>query len=121
MGKAILLGILGLFIGWIFYMFLYLVALPVQSSDNSASGCVAMVTGVIFFAVGYWKYTRKGNLVAQPDEKEEAPIEDALEIRRNRVTSSLCPKCGNKVSPTDQNCPSCKVNLTFAREHLDQL
>jgi len=61
MGKAILLGILGIFIGWIFYMFLYLVALPMQSRQDldTTSGCVAMVTGVVFFAVGLMTKSQK--------------------------------------------------------------
>ena len=30
---------------------------------------------------------------------------------------NLCPKCGTTVMPLDQNCPFCKINLSFAREH----
>jgi hypothetical protein len=41
--------------------------------------------------------------------------------RMTRVTAGLCPKCGGKVSSTDQNCPFCKINLLFARQHLDEL
>jgi hypothetical protein len=61
------------------------------------------------------------NLITKLGVKKDAPSEAALETRRDQVAAGLCPKCGNAVSPTDQNCPSCKVNLTFAREHLDQL
>jgi hypothetical protein len=38
-----------------------------------------------------------------------------------RVAAGLCPKCGAQVKPAAQNCPSCRINLAFAREHLDQL
>ena len=37
-----------------------------------------------------------------------------------RIAADLCPKCGVLVKPTDQNCPSCRINLAFARAHLDQ-
>ena len=38
-----------------------------------------------------------------------------------RIANGLCPKCGNQITPTDQNCPSCRVNLAWARQNLDQL
>jgi len=40
--------------------------------------------------------------------------------KKARIVAGLCPKCGASVSSTDINCPSCRVNLSFAREHLDQ-
>ncbi len=46
------------------------------------------------------------------------PDRDDLETR---VAAGSCPKCGTQVGPTDQNCPSCRINLLYAREHLDQL
>jgi hypothetical protein len=35
--------------------------------------------------------------------------------------AGFCPKCGTKVLEIDENCPSCRINLAFAREHPDQL
>jgi hypothetical protein len=35
--------------------------------------------------------------------------------------AGLCPKCGSQVASTDQNCPTCHINLAGAREHLDEL
>jgi len=51
---------------------------------------------------------------AQPDP-------EIIEARKARVAAGLCPKCGAQVAPTNQNCPACRINLAFAREHLDQL
>jgi quinol-cytochrome oxidoreductase complex cytochrome b subunit len=58
MKKPILLGILGLFIGYI----LYLVILFVSPSDvsNSTGGLIAIITGVVFFFVGRWYYSKGG-------------------------------------------------------------
>lgn len=44
-----------------------------------------------------------------------------LEPLQTRVAAGLCPKCGAHVAPTDQNCPSCRINLAWAREHLEEL
>jgi len=44
-----------------------------------------------------------------------------IEGRMARITAGLCPKCGGKVSSTDQNCPFCRTNLLFARQHLDEV
>jgi FtsH-binding integral membrane protein len=45
---------------------------------------------------------------------------EVLEARKARVAAGLCPKCGVQLKPNDQNCPSCRINLAFARAHLDQ-
>ncbi len=49
------------------------------------------------------------------------PATEIIETRKSRVAAGLCPKCGVRVTTTDKNCPSCRINLAFAREHLDQL
>jgi len=61
MGKAILLGFLGMLIGYGFYMILYVVVLPMQSAEDmqTTGGCVAMVTGVVFFVIGMRYYSKK--------------------------------------------------------------
>lgn len=38
-----------------------------------------------------------------------------------RIAAGLCPKCGGAVTSTDQNCPSCRINLAWARENPGQL
>ena len=62
-GKSFLLGLLGLLAGYGFFLIYYMLA-PVASADadgmQTTGGCVAMVTGIVFFAAGYWYYTRKG-------------------------------------------------------------
>ncbi len=49
-----------------------------------------------------------------------APEPEVLDSRRARIAAGLCPKCGAQLKPADQNCLSCRVNLAFARAHLDQ-
>jgi hypothetical protein len=49
------------------------------------------------------------------------PVEDLVALGKQRIAGQLCPKCGSPVAPSDSNCPSCQVNLAFAREHLGQL
>jgi hypothetical protein len=43
-----------------------------------------------------------------------------LRQRATRIELGLCPKCGNQVMTADKNCPSCRINLEFAREHIDE-
>lgn len=68
---------------------------------------------------------QKANVVAQPNEQisqTDAVAKEpqvTIQERKTRIASGLCPKCGNSVKPTDVSCPSCKVNLNFAREHLN--
>jgi uncharacterized membrane protein YccC len=56
--KPIILGILGLFIGYIFYLVILFFS-PTPVSD-SAGGLIAIIAGVVFFFVGRWYYSRKG-------------------------------------------------------------
>jgi hypothetical protein len=49
-----------------------------------------------------------------------APKSEILDSRKARIAAGLCPKCGTPLKPADQNCPSCRINLTFARAPLDQ-
>jgi hypothetical protein len=56
MKKAIVLGILGLFVGYIFYLVILFVS-PSPVSD-SAGGWIAIITGVVFFFVGRWYYSK---------------------------------------------------------------
>jgi hypothetical protein len=46
---------------------------------------------------------------------------DDLATRKARIEAGQCPKCGASIVATYKNCPSCRINLAFAREHLDQL
>jgi len=54
-------------------------------------------------------------------ELDSSPTEaDDLETRKARIEAGLCPKCGASIATADKNCPACRINLAFAREHLDQ-
>jgi len=55
------------------------------------------------------------------EEGRQSSSQITIEDPMARITAGLCPKCGGKVLPTDQNCPFCKINLLFARQHLDEL
>jgi hypothetical protein len=56
MKKPIILGVLGLFIGYFIYLMIDLFSRgPV---DSSLGGGIAIVTGVIFFFIGSWYYSR---------------------------------------------------------------
>ena len=79
---------------------------------TAASGYIAawvILTALICGAVGlglvYWL---KSPSKAQSPKSTEGMTEH-------------CPRCGTQVSPADQNCPSCRINLAFAREHPNQL
>ena len=63
--------------------------------------------------------TAQANAEAQPES--QATIPSTLEAKQERIAAGLCPKCGGQVASTDSNCPSCRINLVFAREHIDQL
>jgi quinol-cytochrome oxidoreductase complex cytochrome b subunit len=56
MKKPIVFGILGLFIGYIIYLIILVVS-PRPVSD-SAGGWIAIITGVVFFFVGRWYYSK---------------------------------------------------------------
>jgi len=32
-----------------------------------------------------------------------------------------CPQCGAEIPDNDWNCPSCRINIYWAREHYDEL
>jgi len=51
---------------------------------------------------------------------EQLSTEDRIALAQKRAVGGLCPKCGSAVAPTDTNCPSCRINLAFAREHPGQ-
>lgn len=58
MKKSIVLGILGLLIGYIFLMFVSII-FPSVPLENSTRGCAALVTGLVFGAIGLWYYSPK--------------------------------------------------------------
>lgn len=82
-----------------------------------------------FLFLLYWFLSRVGQAPegTAADKKEIpgllAPLHGAedLEVRTTRLAMGLCPKCGHPLSATDKNCPVCRINLEFARAHLDQL
>lgn len=61
--------------------------------------------------------------LAERTQERDTQIEKSLSKAdlEARIAAGLCPKCGNKVASTDQNCPTCHINLEYARRNLDQL
>ena len=66
------------------------------------------------------KHTKKEQMQTSSAPANSVVSKATLKEREDRIAAGLCPKCGNKVAPTNRNCPSCRINLAFAREHLDQ-
>lgn len=60
-----------------------------------------------------------------PETSSVVPVSSEEQITvdtvRARIAAGLCPKCGKPVSPSDQNCPSCRINLAWARQNPEQL
>jgi hypothetical protein len=83
---------------------------PEQSTAGSSyvaawAILIGLICGAVGFGLIYWFKSRSK---AQSPQSMEG-------------TTGHCPRCGTTVSLTDQNCPSCHINLAFAREHLDRL
>ncbi len=86
---------------------------------------------VIGLAVGgyilYWfaSHGKYFSPISQPTQEilatEPVSNRPGLTDIESRIAAGLCPKCSNAVAPTDQNCPSCRINLAWARQNLDQL
>lgn len=51
------------------------------------------------------------------DTNEILSIENVIPAPATTSTTYRCPKCGSEILPWSQNCPVCKINLVFAREH----
>lgn len=79
----------------------------VLRGTNSSGALVVVGVGLVIW--GGVKMSKKVE-PKRPDKNGE-PTTTALQ-------ASLCPKCGNSIASTDQNCPSCHVNLAWARQNL---
>lgn len=99
------------------------------------SGLITLVlTLVVAFLLTYWiqkaglRFLQSKSGTADIPIEEElpqpsvasAPDPEILASRKARIAAGQCPRCGAPLKPADQNCPSCRINLTFARAHLDQ-
>jgi hypothetical protein len=56
MKKPIILGVLGLLIGYSIYLLIYLFSS--RPVDENLGVFIALITGVIFFFIGRWYYSR---------------------------------------------------------------
>jgi len=68
MKKPIILGVFGLFIGYFIYLMINLFSSgPI---DSSLGGFIALATGVIFFFIGRWYYSKKESSDLPRQEKK---------------------------------------------------
>ncbi len=44
---------------------------------------------------------------------------EVLKTRASQIEAGFCPKCGTPFAASDKNCPACRINIAFARAHLD--
>ncbi len=101
-------------------------SLIVSDPSSSGGGYMLLCASPGFLFLLCWFLSRAARMPAgeeglpQPASPAQ-PGPEIIEARKVRVAVGLCPKCGVRVRPTDKNCPSCRINLAFAREHLDQL
>jgi hypothetical protein len=59
MKKPLILGILGFFIGYFLYLVIWFLSPGPMS--QSTGGFIALITGVIFYFVGKWYYSKGAN------------------------------------------------------------
>ena len=112
MKKPIILGVLGLFIGYFIYLMINLFSTgPV---DSSLGGWIAIVTGVICFFIGEWYYTRGG-----PNEQQKTI---AMDIGFNLQFGyiKLCPQTNIWTNTNTWSCPvsDIKWEVTLLRTFL---
>lgn len=101
----------------------------VMDVSSSGAGYMLLCASPGFLFLLCWILSKPTVMSAESLAYEEgvaqtlAPLSlsiEVLEARKARITAGLCPKCGVQVAPTDKNCPSCRINLAFARGHLDE-
>jgi hypothetical protein len=132
MRKAILLGILGLCIGYVLSYAVFILLFPlapkqIAGSVETITNGIAMAMGIIFFVGGYRHYSGE-KTTGTANVQEQSPSTGEMdkitspegEKRKMRIAAGQCPKCGSQVNPTDRICRSCKTNLAYAREHLNE-
>lgn len=103
------------------------ISLLVGDYSGSGGGYMLICASPGFLFLLSWLLSKTMETPNMPAHEGDASLPSAplitdtkvLETRQARVAAKLCPKCGIQLKPTDQNCPSCRINLAFAREHLD--
>ena len=121
--------VLGLILGWwkdglggAITILSFFVAMLIGDYNASGAGIMMVCAGPEFLFLLAWilsKATKVPNGITAQSTILPSGTED-LGIRQERISQGQCPKCGAQVKSTDQNCPSCQINLSFARENLDQ-
>ncbi len=127
---------LGMILGWwkeglggAITILSFLAALLVGDYSGSGAGYMLICASPGFLFLLSWFLSKSAGMSQETPVEENIPFSppaseiasEALEKRKARLASGLCPKCGTQIKLSDKNCPSCRVNLAYANAHLDQL
>jgi ribosomal protein L40E len=119
MNKPLILGILGLFVGYFLYLVIWFFS-PEPMSQGTG-GVIAIVTGVVFFTVGSWYYSP--DRVKNPEEITSVPAGAAKvetltpeEVERKKIEKYgievvICPSCNTINSLSLIKCTKCSTSL----------
>ncbi len=104
-------------------LFSTIIGMAVSDASGPGGGYMLVCASpALLFILSWFLSQSSGSISDRVVEKElipEKPTAEILERRQTRIESGQCPKCGAKVNAEEKNCPHCRINLAFARAHLD--
>jgi len=124
--------IVGMILGWwkegvggVITLVSFFAAMIVGGYSGSGAGNLLICASPGFLFLLSWLLSKLEMSSIELTANEEATSQalspgEILEMRKFRLESGLCPKCGAQVAKDGTNCPACHINLEFANAHLDQ-
>lgn len=124
--------VVGMILGWwkegvggVITLVSFFAAMLVGDYSGSGAGNMLICASPGFLFLLAWILSRAETSSNELTANEEAASQrlspgEILEMRKSRLESGLCPKCGAPVADASTNCPACHINLEFANAHLDQ-